>query len=136
MVTKEDDIFRRLEYIIYTDCTETGLVLFILNSDSMEIKYNNMDISNIKKFIQRARKGFDCTLLLPIHQYNEDFDNEFSIVNGMLLVHAYEGKNHGVETFTSAIEIQLPFLEQICTAIIECKNTTMFVEKIYFETYK
>lgn len=134
-MTKEDDIFQELSYIKITDCTETGLVLFIKYSDSMEILYKDMDINTIEDFIKKARENKDVKLLLPIKQFNCNNFNIFIIKNGIFSVRAYEGEDYWIDTWESPIEIQLPFLEIICKAIKECintKDTFDLLEKTYF----
>lgn len=133
-MTKEDDIFQELSFIKTTDCTETGLVLFIIYSDSMEILYKDMDINTIEDFIKKARENKDVKLLLPIKQFNDNFFNIFKIENGIFSVRAYEGEKYWIDTWESPIEIQLPFLEIICKAIKECKEDTKDLpSKTYFD---
>lgn len=133
-MTKEDDIFQELSFIKTTDCTETGLVLFITYSDSMEILYKDMDINTIEDFIKKARENKDVKLLLPIKQFNDNFFNIFKIENGIFSVRAYEGEKYWIDTWESPIEIQLPFLEIICKAIKECKEDTKDLpSKTYFD---
>ena len=122
-MTKCDEIFYSLEYIKFCDCIETGLVLTVKYADPIEIKYHEITEFELYNFIEKARKKEDCILSLPVHQYQHDFSCTFEIYNGILSVPAYEGKDHHIDTFESSIEIQLPFLEILCKAIIECKNT-------------
>lgn len=132
-MTKEDDIFNELSFIKITDCTETGLVLFITYSDSMEILYKDMDINTIEDFIKKARENKDATLLIPIKQFGCNHFNIFRIENGIFSVRAYEGKDYWIDTWESPIETQLPFLEIICKAIKECKEDTKELpSKTYF----
>lgn len=134
-MTKENDIFYELSFIKFTDCTETGLVLFIKYSDSMEILYKDMDINTIEDFIKKARENKDVKLLIPIKQFECNHFNIFIIKNGIFSVRAYEGKNYWIDTWESPIEIQLPFLEIICKAIIDCiniKDINDLLEKNYF----
>ena len=131
-MTKSDEIFERCEYLIYSDCSETGLVLWIRYSDSMEIKYEKMDINTIQNFIENVRKNNDIDLVIPIEQSGKIFYNIFIIKNGVFYVFAYEGKDHFIDIWESDIETQLPFLEIICKAIIECINTENMCEKTFF----
>ena len=101
----------------------------------MEILYKNMDINTIENFIKKARENKDVSLLIPIKQFSDNFFNIFKIENGIFSVEAYEGKAYNINIWESPIEKQLPFLEIICKAIIECintKDTNDLLEKTYF----
>ena len=134
-MTKEDNIFRCLEYLKYSDCSEINLVLWIQDSDSMEIEYKKIDINTIQNFIENAREKNDIELLLPIKQYGVSFFNYFIIKDGELSVRVYEGAEHFMDTWESDIDVQLPFLEIICKAIMECINTEEMCEKIFFRNW-
>ena len=131
-MTKLDDIFNQLEYTEEYVCNELGLVLYIYSSDGMKILYENIDVVAIENFIENARNKKDAKLELPIEQFGESFFNNFTITNGVFSVGAYEGKSHCIDSLESEVETQLPFLEIICEAIIECINTEYMCEKMFF----
>lgn len=128
---KHDNIFHCLFYT--NKPPEPGLTLGIQDSDYMIIRYNDVNIDNIKNFIENARNKINTKLEMPIQQGDDNFYNPFEIINGVFSTNAYEGKKYWIDHYESNIEIQLPFLEIICNAIIECKNTDNMEEKIYFK---
>lgn len=127
---REDEIFKTLFYT--NKPPEPGLTLGIKDGDYMKILYNYMIIDQIKNFIKNARNKIYTKLDIPIRQHGEDFYNTFEINDGIFSTNAYEGKKYWVDHYESDIEIQLPFLEIIFNAIIECKNMDIMEEKIYF----
>ena len=131
-MTKSDEIFEALRYsTVSGGCDETGLVLYVRYSNGMEIKYKNMDMDAVRDFIENARENRDAELEIPIEQFNDIFSNTFKIKNGVFSVNAYEGKPYHIDSFESPAETQLPFLEIICSAIIECANTENMCDKTF-----
>lgn len=127
---KHDKIFHQLFYT--NKPPEPGLTLDIQDGDYMEIRYNDIDIDDIKKFIENARNKINTKLEIPIKQHGEYFYNLFRVNDCVFSTNSYEGKKYWIDHYESDIEIQLQFLEIICDAIIECKNTNVMEEKIYF----
>lgn len=78
----------------------------------------------------------DTTLALPVKQFdNETFYNIFTIDNKLCKINAYECGFDMVDKFESDIGIQLPFLEAIYNAIIECKTANIKTYINYFDKF-
>lgn len=122
-MTQYDDIFNDIYYVdtknIYSNI---GLFLDIYCADPIQIIYNEMDIKTIEEFIEKANNRIDCSLLLPVHQYDKDFFSILIIEKRILSVEAYEGKEHLIDVFESNIDLQFPILKKICDSIINSEH--------------